>query len=93
MSIWNTNDSHYRKCFLTSTSFFADWFEETEDSGNSFPSCEHLLRDNWYVADPIPLDVVNEGIPENQQLDPAYCNQVRYESVIGCIEMRFVFTD
>ena len=72
--------------------FFTDWFEETEDRGTAFPSCEYLLRDNWYVADPIPLDVVNEGIPDNQQLDPAYCNQVRYTLDVERAEIHFTTT-
>ena len=46
-----------------------EWFEETEGNNETFPACELLLRDNWFVADPLPGNIINAGLPENERIE------------------------
>lgn len=62
----------------------ADWFDDCDDVRKHFPTCEHLLRDNWYVAAPIPQSI-NDDRPEQEHLDATYCNEVR--ATIVCLEV------
>lgn len=47
-------------CLLT------DWFEECLRCDEPFPTCEDLLRNNWYLADPLP-DTINDNLRENER--------------------------
>ena len=46
-----------------------EWFEEMEDKNGIFPSCEQLLRDNWFLADSLPANNINAGLHENEQIN------------------------
>ena len=37
----------------------------------SFPSCEDLLRDNWFLAVPLDVAAMHAGLREQEQIEPA----------------------
>lgn len=49
--------------------FRADWFEECLRCDETFPTCEDLLRNNWYLADPVTL-TLNDNLRENERIPP-----------------------
>jgi hypothetical protein len=52
--------------------FVEDWFDSCDCIGDQFPTCEDLLRDNWYIPDlQPPEDMVNRNVPEHCQTPPA----------------------
>lgn len=47
-----------------------------------FPQCEHLLRDNWFLAVPLDVAMMHAGLREQEQIEP--------ERLIDVSQQRFV---
>lgn len=58
--------------------FQTDWFDECHENVCDFPTCEYLLRDNWFLACPLPVEIMHAGVDREQdRIDPELLTGVR----------------
>ena len=54
-----------------------------------FPTCEYLLRDNWFLACPLPVDVMHAGVArEQERIAPERLIGVSNRSPVECNGIR-----
>lgn len=48
-----------------------------------FPTCEYLLRDNWFLACPLPVEIMHAGIDREQE-------RIAPEELLGVSTLTYV---